>query len=350
MRHPSSTYSIGRPIGPGYAPFVIAELSANHLGSLERALAIVDAAADAGADAIKLQTFTPASMTLDAHGQGFDIDDGPWKGRSLWELYDEAHTPWEWHETIFAHGKSRGLVVFSTPFDAIAVERLDRLGAPCFKIASFEVGDLELVACAARTNKPLIMSTGMASDAEVAEAVEVARTNGNGGVAILHCVSGYPTPIEQTNLKRLDALRQFADIVGISDHSPGALVPIAAVARGACLIEKHLTLKRSDGGPDAGFSLEPPELVEVVAGAKLAWQALGDGSTKRPAVETTSRAFRRSLYAVNDIAPGEPLTRDNVRSIRPGFGLAPRELPAVLGKAAKVAIARGTPLAWELIA
>lgn len=344
------SYVIGRPIGPGYAPFVIAELSANHLGSLERALAIVDAAADAGADAIKLQTFTPASMTLDTHGQGFDIDDGPWKGRSLWELYDEAHTPWEWHETIFAHGKSRGLVVFSTPFDAIAVERLDRLGAPCFKIASFEVGDLELVACAARTNKPLIMSTGMASDAEVAEAVEVARTNGNGGVAILHCVSGYPAPIEQTNLKRLDALKQFADIVGISDHSPGAVVPIAAVARGACLIEKHLTLSRSDGGPDAGFSLEPSELVEVVAGAKLAWQALGDGSPKRPAVEATSRAFRRSLYAVNDIAPGEPLTRDNVRSIRPGFGLAPRELPAVLGKAAKVAIARGTPLAWELIA
>ena len=345
----SSPYVIGRPIGPGYAPFVIAELSANHLGSLERALAIVDAAADAGADAIKLQTFTPASMTLDAHGQGFDIDDGPWKGRSLWELYDEAHTPWEWHETLFAHGRSRGLVVFSTPFDAIAVERLDRLGAPCFKIASFEVGDLELVACAARTNKPLIMSTGMASDAEVAEAVEVARTHGNGGVAILHCVSGYPTPIEQTNLRRLDALKQFADIVGISDHSPGALVPIAAVARGACLVEKHLTLARSDGGPDAGFSLEPSELVEVVVGAKLAWQALGDGSTKRPAVENTSRAFRRSLYAVNDIAPGEPLTRDNVRSIRPGFGLAPRELPAVLGKAAKVAIARGTPLAWELI-
>ncbi len=344
------SYSIGRPIGPDHPPFVIAELSANHLGSLERALAIVDAAADCGADAIKLQTFTPASMTIDAHGKGFDIDDGPWKGRSLWELYDEAHTPWEWHEVLFERGRSRGLVVFSTPFDAIAVERLDRLGAPAFKIASFEVGDLELVACAARTNKPLIMSTGMASDDEVAEAVEVARSNGNGGVAILHCVSGYPTPIEQTNLKRLDTLRQFADVVGISDHSPGALVPTAAVARGACLIEKHLTLSRSDGGPDAGFSLEPAELVDVVAGAKLAWQALGDGSAKRPAVESTSRAFRRSLYAVDDIAAGERLTRDNVRSIRPGFGLAPRELPVVLSKCAKVAIARGTPLAWELLA
>jgi pseudaminic acid synthase len=338
-----------RSIGPGEAPFVIAELSANHLGSLERAIAIVDAAAAAGCDAIKLQTFTPASMTLEANHGGFHIADGPWKGRSLWDLYDEAHTPWEWHRTLFARGEARGLIVFSTPFDAIAVDQLDRLGAPVFKIASFEVGDLELVACAARTNKPLIMSTGMASDDEVAEAIEVARTNGNGGVALLHCVSGYPTPIEQTNLLRLDALKSHGCVVGISDHSPGAIVPIAAVARGACLIEKHLTLARSDGGPDAGFSLEPSEMAEVVRGARFAWQALGDGSAKRPEIESGSRAFRRSLYAVDDIGAGEPLTRANVRSIRPGHGLAPRELPVVLGKTAKVAIARGTPLAWELL-
>lgn len=339
----------GRTIGPEAPPFVIAELSANHLGSLERALEIVDAAADAGCDAIKLQTFTPASMTLEASHGGFHISDGPWQGRTLWDLYDEAHTPWEWHPTLFARGRERGLIVFSTPFDATAVEQLDRLGAPVFKIASFEVGDLELVACAARTNKPLIMSTGMASDDEVLEAVEVARTNGTGGVALLHCVSGYPTPIEQTNLKRLDVLAKLNCVVGISDHSPGAIVPTAAVARGACLIEKHLTLARSDGGPDAGFSLEPAEFAEVVRNAKLAWQALGTGSADRPAVESGSRAFRRSLYAVDDIAAGEPLTRANVRSIRPGHGLAPRELPVVLGKTAKVAIARGTPLAWELL-
>ena len=345
----SSPYVIGRPIGPGYAPFVIAELSANHLGSLERALAIVDAAADAGADAIKLQTFTPASMTLDAHGQGFDIDDGPWKGRSLWELYDEAHTPWEWHETLFAHGRSRGLVVFSTPFDAIAVERLDRLGAPCFKIASFEVGDLELVACAARTNKPLIMSTGMASDDEVATAVDTARRHGDGGVVVLHCVSGYPTPPEDSNLRRIDHLRAAYGVVGLSDHTPGAAVAIASIARGACVIEKHLTLARADGGPDAGFSLEPHEMVEVVRGCQTAWAALGDGSARRPASEAGNRAFRRSLYAVDDIAAGEPLTRANVRAIRPGFGLAPGHLPAVLGTAARTAIARGTPLAWELL-
>ncbi len=345
-----TTIDIGRKVGAGEPPFVIAELSANHLGVLERALAIIDAAADAGCDAIKLQTFTPASMTLESTTGDFHITDGPWQGRSLWDLYDEAHTPWEWHSTLFAHGRARGLVVFSTPFDEVSVERLDQLGAPAFKIASFELVDLELIACAARTHKPLIMSTGMASDEEVALAIETARTHGNGGVALLHCVSGYPTPIEQTNLRRLDAIAAYGTVVGISDHSPGAIVPIAAVGRGASIIEKHLTLARTDGGPDAGFSLEPHEMAEVARGCKLAWQALGDGCAKRPSVEDGNRKFRRSLYAVDDIAVGAPLTRANVRSIRPGFGLPPRELPSVVGRRAKVAIKRGTPLAWELIA
>jgi N-acetylneuraminate synthase len=339
---------IGRPIGAGHPPFVIAELSANHLGSLPRALAIIDAAADAGCDAIKLQTYTPDAMTLASPRGDFQIADGPWQGRSLWELYDEAHTPWDWHPQLFAHGAARGLVVFSSPFDERAVEQLDRLGAPAFKIASFELVDLELIACAARTRKPLILSTGMASEAEIVDAVDTARRHGAGGIALLHCVSGYPTPIEQTNLRRLDAITRHDVVVGISDHSPGAIVPIAAVARGAAIIEKHLTLARADGGPDAGFSLEPAEMAEVVRGARLAWSALGDGTAARPEAEAGSRKFRRSLYAVADIAPGEPLTRSNVRSIRPGFGLAPRLLPGVLGKHAKVAIARGTPLAWEL--
>jgi pseudaminic acid synthase len=344
------TFRIGRPIGAGERPFVIAELSANHLGSLERALAIIDAAAAAGCDAIKLQTFTPDSMTLASTTGDFHIADGPWQGRSLWDLYDEAHTPWEWHETLFLRAQAHRMIAFSTPFDAEAVERLDALGAPVYKIASFELVDLELIACAARTGKPLIMSTGMASDEEIGLALETARTNGAGGVALLHCVSGYPTPIEQTNLKRLDALFGRADAVGISDHSPGAIVPIAAVGRGASIIEKHLTLARADGGPDAGFSLEPTEMAEVVRGCTLAWQALGDGSARRPKAEAGSRKFRRSLYAVTDIAEGEPLTRGNVRSIRPGFGLPPRELPVVLGKRARIAISRGTPLAWELLA
>jgi len=340
---------IGRPIGAEHPPFVIAELSANHLGSLERAHAIIDAAADAGCDAIKLQSYTPAAMTLASSRGDFHIPDGPWQGRSLWDLYDEAHTPWDWHARLFAHGAARGLVVFSTPFDEDTVARLDRLGAPAFKIASFELVDLELIACAARTRKPMILSTGMASDAEIVEAVDTARRHGAGGLALLHCVSGYPTPIEQTNLRRLDAITRHDTVVGISDHSPGAIVPIAAVARGASIIEKHLTLARADGGPDGAFSLEPAEMAEVVRGAHLAWRALGDGSARRPAAEAGSRKFRRSLYAVDDIAPGDELHRGNVRAIRPGFGLPPRELPAVLGKRARVAIARGTALAWELI-
>jgi N-acetylneuraminate synthase len=338
---------IGRPIGPAHPPFVIAELSANHLGSLERALAIVDAAADAGCDAIKLQTFTPDAMTLASSRGDFHIAEGPWQGRSLWELYDEAHTPWDWHPALFARGAARGLVVFSTPFDERAVAQLDRLGAPAFKIASFELVDLELIACAARTGKPLILSTGMASDAEVADAVETARRHGSGGIALLHCVSGYPTPIDQTNLRRLDALARHDTVVGISDHSPGAVVPIAAVARGAAIVEKHLTLRRADGGPDAAFSLEPDEFAALVRSVRDAQAALGDVRYGPSASERSSTAFRRSLFAVTDIAEGEPLTRENVRSIRPGHGLAPRYLPCVLGSRAVAPIPRGTPLRWD---
>jgi N-acetylneuraminate synthase len=344
------TITIGRPIGADHPPFIVAELSANHLGSLDRAHAIVDAAADAGCDALKLQTFTPGAMTLEIREGDFAIADGPWQGKNLWDLYDEAHTPWDWHAELFAHGAARGLAMFSTPFDEESVERLDRLGAPAFKIASFELVDLELIACAAKTKKPIIMSTGMASDAEIAEAIDTARSHGAGGVVLLHCVSGYPTPIEQINLKRLDAIAHLADVVGISDHSPGATVPIAAVARGAMMVEKHLTLARADGGPDAGFSLEPAEMAMVASGCKDAWAALGDGSPKRPAAEAGSRKFRRSLYAAADIGEGEALTRANVRSIRPGHGLPPRELPGLIGRLARTRIVRGTPLSWELIA
>lgn len=345
---PLASVTIGRPIDGAHPPWIVAELSANHLGRLERALAIVDAAADAGCDALKLQSFTPATMTIDSAGPGFAIAAGPWAGRTLWDLYDEAHTPWAWHPALFARGRARGLTVFSTPFDVDAVARLEELGAPAYKIASFELGDLELIAAAAATGKPVILSTGMASDAEVEAAVATARRHGDGSVIVLHCVSGYPTPPEDSNLRRLDHLAGLA-VVGLSDHTLGATVAIAAVARGACAIEKHLTLARADGGPDAGFSLEPAEMAEVVRGCRTAWAALGDGSARRPASETGSRAFRRSLYAVDDIAPGERLTRTNVRAIRPGFGLAPGHLAEVLGRAARVPIARGTPLAWELV-
>lgn len=340
---------IGRRIARDAKPFVIAELSANHLGNFDRAIQIIDAAAAAGADAVKLQTFTPASMTLDSNEGDFHIPDGPWKGRNLYDLYDEAQTPWEWHHALFERAASLKLVCFSTPFDEESVARLDHLGAPAFKIASFELIDLELIKAAARTNKPLIMSTGMASDQEVGEALEAARSAGNGGVALLHCISGYPAPIAQTNLRRMEKIAKYGCVVGISDHSPGAIVPIAAVARGACIIEKHLTLARSDGGPDAGFSLEPSEMADVTRGVELAWSALGDGSAKRPKAEDGNRRFRRSLYAAEDIAVGAALTRANVRSIRPGFGLPPKEIEKVTSMHAKVAIKRGTPLAWELI-
>lgn len=342
--HPPSV-TIGRPIGPAYPPWIVAELSANHLGSLDRAKAIIDAAARAGCDAVKLQSFTPATMTLDVRGPGFCIDGGPWAGRTLWDLYEEAHTPWAWHAELFDHAHARGLVAFSTPFDLDAIARLEALDAPAYKIASFEAGELELIAAAAATGKPVILSTGMASDDEVKEAVTAAR--GAGGVIVLHCVSGYPAPPEQMNLRRLTALAEHA-LVGLSDHSPGATIPIAAVALGACVIEKHLTLARADGGPDAGFSLEPDEMAAVVHGCRTAWAARGDGGAARPAVETPNRVFRRSLYAVADIAPGEPMTRANIRAIRPGHGLAPRELPHVLGRVARAPIVRGTPLAWEL--
>ncbi len=339
----------GRRIGPGHRPWIVAELSANHLGSLARALAIVDAAADAGCDAVKLQTFTPDSMTLDVAGPGFDIAEGPWAGRRLHELYAEACTPWPWHAALFARGRARGLTVFSTPFDGDAVERLESLGAPLYKIASFELGDLELIARCAATGKPLVMSTGMASEAEIEEAVSTARRAGASHVVLLQCVSGYPAPPEDINLRRLDVLARLAP-AGLSDHTPGAVVPIAATARGAVIIEKHLTLARADGGPDAGFSLEPAEMAEVVRGCHTAFAALGDGSPRRPRSEASSRPFRRSLYAVADIAAGEPLTRDNVRAIRPGHGLPPRDLPALLGRCTRIAVSRGTPLAWELLA
>ncbi len=339
----------GRLIGPDQPPWIVAEVSATHLGSLERALAIVEAAAAAGCDAVKLQTFTPDGMTLDVGGKGFDIDDGPWAGRRLHDLYAEACTPWEWHAALFARGRSLGLTVFSTPFDPTAVARLETLAAPVYKIASFELGDLELIAAAAATGKPVIMSTGMASELEIAEGVSTARDAGAAAVVVLHCVSGYPTPPADANLRRLDALARHG-LVGLSDHTPGSTVAIAAVARGACMIEKHLTLSRADGGPDAGFSLEPDEMAEVVRGCRTAWSALGDGSQRRPKSEDSSRPFRRSLYAVADIAPGEAITSANVRAIRPGFGLAPRELRSLIGRRARVAIGRGTPLAWELVA
>ena len=340
----------GRRIGMGAPPYVIAELSANHNGSIARAFAIMDAAKAAGADAIKLQTYTPDTITIDHDGPGFRIDDGPWRGRTLHSLYREAHMPWEWHEPLFARGRELGLAVFSSVFDETSVDLLERLGTPAYKIASFEAIDLPLIERAARTGKPLIISTGMASLGEVAEAVAAARRAGCKELALLYCISGYPTPAGEANLATIPHLAQaFGTVVGLSDHTLGVGVAAAGVALGAAIVEKHVTLRRADGGPDSGFSLEPQELIDLCRACRDAQAAVGSVRYGGKPSEATSKLHRRSLYAVADIAPGERLTARNLRSIRPGFGLPPKHLPELLGRIAARPIPRGTPIAWSMV-
>jgi N-acetylneuraminate synthase len=340
----------GRAIGPGEPPYIVAELSANHGGNLPHALAVMEAAKAAGADAVKLQTYTADTITIDHDGPDFVIKGGLWDQRRLYELYDEAHTPWEWHEALFAKGRELGIPVFSTPFDDTAVALLEGLDAPAYKIASFELVDLPLIARVAKAGKPTIMSTGMGSPEEIAQAVDAYRGAGGRDLVLLHCVSGYPTPVGQSNLRRIAGLAaEFGCPVGLSDHTLGVEVAIAAVALGACVIEKHVTLRRADGGPDSAFSLEPDELTALVRGARAAFEALGTGMPARSEVEEGSKAFRRSLYVVRDMQQGETFTAENIRSIRPGFGLPPRHLPEILGRRARRALARGTALTWDVI-
>ena len=341
----SSIQINGRTIGADQPPYVIAELSGNHNGKLERAVRLIDMAREAGADAVKLQTYTADTITIDHDGPGFRIEGGLWDGRSLYELYEEAHTPWEWHEALFAHARDTGITIFSSPFDDTAIDFLEKLEAPAYKIASFEAIDLPLIKKAAQTGKPLIISNGMCSLEETVEAVSAARAGGCETPLLLHCVSAYPALASEANLATIADLAGRLDVcVGLSDHTLGTAVAIAAVAHGACVIEKHVTLARADGGPDAAFSLEPDELKTLVEGCRTAWEARGAPRYEPEASEKANLQFRRSLYAVRDIAEGEELTRENVRSIRPGFGMAPKLLPSVLGTKATKAIARGTPL------
>ena len=340
----------GRPIGPEHPPYVIAEMSCNHLGSLTRARELVHAAAESGADAIKLQTYTADTMTLPVSGPGFDIHGGLWDGRRLYELYEEAHTPWEWHAELFDLASKHGIACFSSPFDASAVALLAGLGAPAYKIASFEVVDLPLIAAAASHGKPLVISTGMADLAEIADAVETAGKAGAGGIALLHAISGYPTPPEQFNLATVAHLAQaFGFPVGISDHTLGIAVPVAAVALGARLIEKHIILSRNDGGPDAAFSSEPKEIAEMVVACRQAASAVGAVTYKRAVAEQPNAVFRRSLYVTADMRAGEPFTPASVRSIRPALGLPPKHLPLVLTRRAARDLKRGEPLDWAAL-
>ena len=340
----------GRKIGPGHEPFVICELSGNHNGSLERALIMLEAAAATGADAIKIQTYTPDTITIDHDSPDFRIEGGLWDGRTLYDLYGEAQTPYEWHAALFAKAKQLGVILFSTPFDETAIDLLEGLDAPAYKIASFEVIDLPLIASVARRGKPMIISTGMANLAEIGDAVETAQTNGAAGVVLLHCVSAYPAPMEEANVRTVpDLAERFGVISGLSDHTPGSAASVAAVALGACVIEKHFTLARSDGGPDAAFSLEPAEFTALTRDCKDAWRALGKVGYDLLGSEQGNISFRRSLYVVADVARGEVIGRAHVRSIRPGFGLAPRHLDAVLGKVAKRDLTRGEAFRWDMI-
>jgi N-acetylneuraminate synthase len=340
----------GRAVGPDQPPLVIAELSGNHNRSLDRAVALIDAAAEAGAEAIKLQTYTPDTITLAHDGPGFRIEGGLWAGRTLHDLYAEAYTPYEWHAPLFAHARARGLICFSSPFDETAIDLLEGLDAPAYKIASFEAVDLPLIRRAAATGKPLIISTGMTSPEEIGEAVAAARAAGAGGVALLHCVSAYPARFEDANLRAIPRLAaDYGCVVGLSDHTPGTAAAVTAIALGACIIEKHFTLDRADGGPDAAFSLEPAELKRLVEDCRHAWEALGDARLARAPAEEANKQFRRSLYVVRDVAAGAAITSEDVRSIRPGFGLPPKALPDVLGRPAARDLKRGEPVAWDMV-
>lgn len=342
----------GRSIGRDHTPFIIAEMSGNHNQSLERGLQIVEAAAKAGAHALKIQTYTPDTMTLDINEREFHISDvkSLWAGSSLYKLYGEAYTPWEWHKPLFDHARKLGLIAFSTPFDDTAVDFLESLDVPCYKIASFENTDIPLIRRVSATGKPVIISTGMATVAELDETVKAAREAGCKDLILLKCTSTYPATAENTNIATIPHLRELFDCeVGLSDHTMGVGVSVASVALGATVIEKHFTLDRKDGGVDSTFSMEPHEMSQLVAETERAWQALGKISYGPLEAEKKSIQFRRSLYIVQDLKAGDTLTADNVRAIRPGFGLPPKYLEQLMGRIVSRDVKRGTAIAWEML-
>ncbi len=351
MNGQKNGFKIGsRVIGRDYPPYVIAELSCNHNGSLDQAFAILEAAKNSGADAVKLQTYTADTMTIQCDRPEFRIQGGLWDGRTLYDLYVEAHTPWEWHEPIFERARQLGLSIFSTPFDATAVDFLEELEVPAYKVASFEIIDIPLIRRIAETGKPVIISTGMASLMEISEAIEVFRDAGTNQIGILHCTSGYPTPATDADLLTMGTLEKiFGVAVGLSDHTLGIGVPVAAAALGASIIEKHLTMDRSDDGLDAAFSLEPDELHLMCKSVREAWEAKGRVRFDRSESEKSNVGLRRSLYVLADMKKGENLSPENLRAIRPGLGLPPKYLDLLFGKRVNQDIKRGTPMSWGLI-
>jgi N-acetylneuraminate synthase len=348
----STTIHLGdRTIGTGCPVYIIAELSANHNQDFEEAIKLIHAAKEAGADAVKIQTYTPDTLTINCINEYFRIGKGTqWEGKNLYDLYGEAYTPWDWQPKLQKIANDIGLDFFSSPFDPTSVEFLLQMDVPAYKIASFEIVDIPLIRQIARTGKPIIMSTGMASLAEIKEAVDAIRQEGNDQIALMKCTSAYPALPEDMNLKTIpDMVSLFGVPVGISDHTLGTTVPIAAVALGACIVEKHFTLSRQHPGPDSSFSLEPHEFGIMVEAIREIEKALGSVNYDVTEHEKASRVFRRSLFAVEDIAEGEPFTGKNIRSIRPGYGLPPKYLPEIIGKTARVNICRGTPMNWDLI-
>jgi len=340
----------GRRIAADAPPYIIAELSANHNGRLETAMRIVEEAKKAGADAVKLQTYRPDTITLDCDSEDFKIHGGLWDGRTLHELYQEAHMPWEWHKQLFEHARSLGITIFSSPFDNTAVDLLEDLNAPAYKIASFEAIDLPLIKYVASTGKPMIISTGMADAEEIKEAIDAAREGGCKELAILHCVSGYPAPAADYNLRTIpNMIQRFGLVTGLSDHTLDNTTAIVSVAMGASIIEKHFTLDRNGGGPDDSFSLEPPELAALCRDSKTAWEALGAIDYGRKSSEQGNVKFRRSLYFIKDLKAGDVITPDAVRSVRPGYGATPKMLDIIIGRKVNRDITQNSPIKMEYI-
>lgn len=340
----------GREISRDQPPYVIAELSANHNGKLETALKIIDEAAKAGADAVKLQTYRPDTITLDSDTDEFKIKGGLWDGRTLYELYEEAHMPWEWHKPLFDHAKKAGITIFSSPFDTTAVDLLEDLNAPAYKIASFEAVDLPLIRYVAATGKPMIISTGMADAEEIQEAIAAAREGGCQQLAILHCVSGYPAPPQDYNLRTIEDMQQrFGLVTGLSDHTLDNTTAIASVVLGASIIEKHFTLDRNGGGPDDSFSLEPADLNALCLDSKIVWEAKGKVDYGRKSSELGNVQFRRSLYFVRSMEKGERIGPDDIKSVRPGYGIKPKYHDQIVGKVLKEDVNKNTPVLFEFI-